>query len=295
VHGNRQRFRIKIDSAMSDPFIPLVNPPDALTRPAMWFAFQGAQLLIRREDGRAFVPSTRHISDFGLEAVRSQYLGLYEGNHCFSCEIAAEVAAPEGMAWTGLRGLFGLVDDHLFALAGRAVQIVDWDRSHLYCGRCGTPTVVKTGERARQCPKCGQVHYPRIAPAVMALVRNGKQLLLARSPHFPPGMHSALAGFVEPGESLEQCLVREVREEVGIEVVNLRYFSSQPWPFPHSLMIAFNCDYAGGEITPEPSEIEAADWFDLDSLPVLPNKISIARRLIDATIAQIRSEKAVTT
>jgi len=280
---------------MSDPFIPLVNPPDALSSPAMWFAFQGAQLLIRREEGRASVPSARHISEFGLEAVRSQYLGLYEGNHCFSCEIAAEVAAPEGMAWTGLRGLFGLVDDHLFALAGRAVQIVDWDRSHLYCGRCGTPTVVKTGERARQCPKCGQVHYPRIAPAVMALVRNGKQLLLARSPHFPPGMHSALAGFVEPGESLEQCLVREVREEVGIEVVNLRYFSSQPWPFPHSLMIAFNCDYAGGEITPEPSEIEAADWFDLDSLPVLPNKISIARRLIDATIAQIRSEKAVTT
>jgi len=280
---------------MSDPFIPLVNPPDALSSPAMWFAFQGAQLLIRREEGRASVPSARHISEFGLEAVRSQYLGLYEGNHCFSCEIAAEVAAPEGMAWTGLRGLFGLVDDHLFALAGRAVQIVDWDRSHLYCGRCGTPTVVKTGERARQCPKCGQVHYPRIAPAVMALVRNGKQLLLARSPHFPPGMHSALAGFVEPGESLEQCLVREVREEVGIEVVNLRYFSSQPWPFPHSLMIAFNCDYAGGEITPEPSEIEAADWFDLDKLPVLPNKISIARRLIDATIAQIRSEKAVTT
>jgi len=280
---------------MSDPFIPLVNPPDALSSPAMWFAFQGAQLLIRREEGRASVPSARHISEFGLEAVRSQYLGLYEGNHCFSCEIAAEVAAPEGMAWTGLRGLFGLVDDHLFALAGRAVQIVDWDRSHLYCGRCGTPTVVKTGERARQCPKCGQVHYPRIAPAVMALVRNGKQLLLARSPHFPPGMHSALAGFVEAGESLEQCLVREVREEVGIEVVNLRYFSSQPWPFPHSLMIAFNCDYAGGEITPEPSEIEAADWFDLDSLPVLPNKISIARRLIDATIAQIRSEKAVTT
>jgi NAD+ diphosphatase len=276
---------------MSDPFIPLFNPPDALNSPAMWFAFQGAQLLIRREEERVSIPSIHHISDLGLEPIRSQYLGLYQGNHCFSCEIAADVAAPEGMVWTGLRGLFGLVDDYLFALAGRAVQIVDWDRSHLYCGRCGTPTVVKAGERARQCPNCGQVHYPRLAPAVMALVRNGEQLLLARSPHFPPGMHSALAGFVEPGESLEQCLVREVREEVGVEVVNLRYFSSQPWPFPHSLMIAFNCDYASGQITPEPSEIEAAAWFDLDSLPVLPNKISIARRLIDATIAQIRSEK----
>ena len=108
-------------------------------------------------------------------------------------------------------------------------------------------------------------------------------------------MHSALAGFVEPGESLEQCLHREVKEEVGIEVADLRYFSSQPWPFPHSLMIAYNCDYVSGEITPEPGEIEAAGWFGLDDLPVLPNRISIARRLIDATIAQMRSQKAATT
>jgi NAD+ diphosphatase len=279
---------------MSDPFVPLVKPPESLNAPALWFAFQGAQLLVRREEGRALVPSARQPAELGLEALRSQYLGLYEGIHCFACEIATQAPAPEGMVWTGLRSLFGMVDDELFALAGRAIQIMDWDRSHLYCGRCGTPTVVKAGERARQCPSCGQVHYPRIAPAVMALVRKADRLLLARSPHFPPGMHSALAGFVEPGESLEQCLVREVREEVGVEVANLRYFSSQPWPFPHSLMIAFNCDYAGGEITPEPGEIEAAGWFDLDNLPVLPNKISIARRLIDSTIAQIRSEKAVT-
>jgi NAD+ diphosphatase len=129
----------------------------------------------------------------------------------------------------------------------------------------------------------------------MALVRRGEALLLARSPHFPAGMHSALAGFVEPGESLEHCLVREVREEVGIEVTNLRYFSSQPWPFPHSLMIAFNCDYAGGELKPDPAEIEAAAWFTPDNLPMLPNKISIARRLIDATLAQMRMHSAVTT
>jgi len=205
------------------------------------------------------------------------------------------VAPPEGMTWAGLRSLFGALDDRLFAVLGRAVQIMDWDRSHQFCGRCGTPTARKAGELARQCPGCGQTHYPRIAPAVMALVRRRDQLLLARSPHFPPGMHSALAGFVEPGESLEQCLHREVREEVGVGVTNLQYFSSQPWPFPHSLMIAFNCDYAEGEIVPEPGEIEAAAWFDLDHLPVLPNRISIARRLIDATIAQMRSEKAVTT
>jgi NAD+ diphosphatase len=198
------------------------------------------------------------------------------------------------MSWAGLRSLFGAVDDMLFALVGRALQIMDWDRSHQYCGRCGTPTRLKAGERARECPGCAQVHYPRIAPAVMALVRRDDTLLLARSPHFPPGMHSALAGFVEPGESLEQCLAREVREEVGIEVTNLRYFSSQPWPFPHSLMIAFNCDYAGGELTPDSSEIEAAGWFALHELPLLPNRISIARRLIDGTIAQMRAENVAT-
>jgi len=223
---------------------------------------------------------------------RSQYLGVLGEQHCFACELEEGSAPPEGMQWSGLRALFGAVDDSLFAIAGRAFQIVDWDRSHQFCGRCGTPTQVKNNERARECPSCKQVHYPRIAPAIMALVRRGRELLLARSPHFAPGMYSALAGFVEPGETLEQTLVREVREEVSIEVTNVRYFASQPWPFPHSLMIAFNADYAGGEITPEPGEIEAADWFTLDRLPqALPSKISISRRLIDAALADLSASR----
>jgi len=274
---------------MSELYVPLVTPPDARSEPAHWFLFQGSQILVHREDGQASVPVVVDPRDLGLHPLRDQYLGTLAGQHCYSGECAPEVPAPDGYVWSGLRALFGLFDDNMFALAGRAVQIMDWDRTHLYCGRCGTPTELKPGERARQCPNCGQVHYPRIAPAVMALVQRGDQLLLARSPHFVPGMYSALAGFVEPGESLEHCLVREVKEEVGIKVGNLRYFSSQPWPFPHSLMIAFNCDWVEGEITPDPSEIEAAGWFDLERLPVLPNKISIARRLIDSTIAKLRA------
>jgi NAD+ diphosphatase len=142
-------------------------------------------------------------------------------------------------------------------------------------------------ERARECPACGLVAYPRIAPAVMCLVTRERAILLARSPRFPPGMYSALAGFVEPGESLEQCLAREVLEETGVRIANARYFASQPWPFPHSLMIAFVADYAGGEITPAPGEIEDAQWFRLDALPKLPNRISIARRLIDGVVAEL--------
>jgi NAD+ diphosphatase len=144
---------------------------------------------------------------------------------------------------------------------------------------------MKTTEFAMECPACRLTAYPRISPAVMVLVERGNDLLLARSPHFKPGVFSALAGFVEPGETLEQCAVREVREEVGIEITNLRYFKSQPWPFPNSLMIAYFADYAGGTITPDPSEIEAADWFSRDALPLLPDPVSIARQLIEAALS----------
>ena len=273
-------------------FTALVTPPADRTGPALWFAFQGAQILVLRNEQSASLPHAADLRDLGITPKRSQYLGVLGAQHCFACELEEGSAPPDGMQWSGLRALFGAVDDSLFAIAGRAFQIVDWDRSHQFCGRCGTPTQVKSNERARECPNCKQVHYPRIAPAIMALVRRGRELLLARSPHFAPGMYSALAGFVEPGETLEQTLVREVREEVGIEVANVRYFASQPWPFPHSLMIAFNADYAGGEITPEPGEIEAADWFTLERLPqALPSKISISRRLIDAALADLGASR----
>jgi NAD+ diphosphatase len=273
--------------AAPDRFVPLVAPPPGLASPALWFVFQGTQVLVRRIEDRTEIPMLRNTLDIGLAPLRTQYLGTFGDQHCFACECPEGCTAPDGTRWSGLRALFGALDDSLFALAGRAFQIVDWDRSHQFCGRCGTPTESKPSERARVCPNCGQTHYPRIAPAVMALVRRGHEFLLARSPHFPPGMFSALAGFSEPGETLEQTLVREVREEVGIEVTNLRYFASQPWPFPHSLMIAFHVDYAGGEIVPDPNEIEAAGWFSADRLPpALPNPISIARRLIDSTLAE---------
>jgi NAD+ diphosphatase len=186
---------------------------------------------------------------------------------------------------TPLRAIFTLAGPERFALAGRATQLLDWQANHRYCGRCGTPTEIMAGEPAMRCPACGLLAYPRLSPAVMVLVRDGEKLLLARSPHFKPGVYSALAGFVEPGETLEECAVREVREEVGIEIANLRYFSSQPWPFPNSLMIAFFADYVGGTITPQPGEIEDAGWYLPAELPLLPDPVSIARRLIDAALA----------
>jgi len=219
-------------------------------------------------------------ADFGVPAGALR-VGEWQGRPCHAADVRS---LPPGLAGEqrSLRALFGLAGAEAFALAGRASQLLDWQSQHRYCGRCAAQTTSLPGETAMRCPDCGLLAYPRISPAAMVLITRGDEVLLARSPHFRPGVFSALAGFVEAGETLEQCAVREVREEVGIEIANLRYFRSQSWPFPNSLMLAFLADYAGGEITPQESEIEAADWFAVDSLPELPEHLSIARQLIDA-------------
>lgn len=269
-------------------FLPGVAAPQEAAAAAYWFAFRDTELLVAADRTAPRVPLLRELDALGLPLLRTQYLGQLGTAPCFACEVSKEAALAEGWEFRGLRALFGALDEAHFALAGRALQIIDWDRTHLFCGRCGTPTALRQDERSRECPSCKLVAYPRLAPAVMALVRRlPDEVLLARSPRFAPGMYSALAGFAEPGETLEQCLHREVLEEVGIRVQNLRYFASQPWPFPHSLMIAFIADYDSGEISPDPLEIEAAQWFKIRDLPKLPMPISIARRLIDAAIAEM--------
>ncbi len=196
-------------------------------------------------------------------------------------EVPDGAEAPEGSAFVDLRAIFAAVDEEFFAVAGKAKQVVSWHATHHFCGRCGGETEPARGEMAMRCARCGMMHYPRVSPAVIVRVRRGDEILLARSPGFPKGLRSVLAGFVEPGESIEETIHREVREEVGIEVENLRYFGSQPWPFPNSLMIGFTADYAGGELAPQPGEIEDAGWYRAGDLPQLPPKVSIARRMIE--------------
>jgi len=276
----------------------------AASADGLWFVFRGDRLLVeigppdprpgddprvRERPSWARLPLQKNNNPLWSTPLRTLYLGGLRGCDCWAAEVA-EAGPPPGHDWIGLRALFSVLEDAHFALAGRALQLLQWDRDHQFCGRCGTPTQPRAEERVRVCPACKLAAYPRVAPAVMALVRRGRELLLGRSPHFPSGMYSALAGFVEPGETLEQCVAREVAEEVGVTVTNLAYFASQPWPFPHSLMIAFVCDWVGGEIRAQEGEIEAADWFDVLQLPKLPSKISIARRLIDAVSAEIRRQ-----
>jgi NAD+ diphosphatase len=262
-------------------YVPSVVPPADRSEPALWFAFQRSQMLVYRGDDGPEVPCCHDLGVHGLDPLRTQYLGTYDGRHCYTVELHQEARAPEGWELVGLRDVFAQVEGTLAALSGRAFQIIDWDRNHQYCSRCGAPTLPREGERSRACTRCERVSYPPISPAVMILVTRGREVLLARKPSFAPGRYSALAGFVEPGEMLEETVVRETREEVGVEIHRIRYFGSQSWPFPHSLMVAFTAEHAGGEITPDGVEIEEARWFDAAALPALPPSISISRRLID--------------
>jgi NAD+ diphosphatase len=262
-------------------FISGIVPPAEKKRPAWWFAFQGSKLLVYQGSDSVSIPCLIDFSELGLVASSQHYLGHLGDRDCYAVELAEETTLPPGMTLEGLRQVYGRLDETLFWVATRAVQIVDWDRTHLFCSRCGTPLRTKKTERAKECPSCGQLHFPRLAPAIIVVVQRGHELLLARSRHFLPRMYSVLAGFVEPGESLEEAVAREVKEEVGIDIKDIKYFGSQPWPFPHSLMIGFTATYAGGEITLDDSEIEDAGWFTADHLPQIPGKISIARKLID--------------
>ena len=271
-------------------FVSHTVEPEDRSDAAYWFIFQGNKLLTQATGDTASVPLIDSPDTIGIRIIRRQYLGHLElpsGDqiHCFSAEMDPEDEVPDGLGADGLRQLYHKLDDHMFMLAGRGVQVMDWDRTHLYCGRCATATETLSYERAKKCPECELTSYPRLSPAIIiAVVRQspeGKQLMLARNHRFPTGFYSVIAGFVEPGETLEECAEREVGEEVGIHIKNIRYFASQSWPFPNSLMLGFTADYAGGEIVLEEAEIADANWFAADKLPHLPPKISIARRLID--------------
>jgi NAD+ diphosphatase len=271
---------------MTRSFIAAVEPPENLAAgtPAWWFAVRGDNVLTI-EDERV-LPVRQDPMELGVSATTMHFLGMLDDRPCYAIGLTDDFSPPGGEALAGLRSLYGRVDDTLFALAGRAVQIVAWDNTHRFCGRCGTPTEQAPGERAKRCPACGLLNFPRLSPAVITLVERDDHVLLARNHRFTGGMYSVLAGFVEPGESLEEAVQREIAEEVSIAVTNLRYFGSQPWPFPNSLMIGFTADYAAGEIDIDDHEIADAAWFAPDNLPPIPQKLSIARRLIDAYLAK---------
>lgn len=256
---------------------PGLIPPEE-TNTGLWFVFNAGKLLINTSKNH--VPSQDELDEAVIRCERRLYLGLLDGHPCY-CSSTQCVVEDSSLSFRELRSLFGVLDENEFLLAGKAAQIIHWDLTSRFCGRCGHKTEDKPDERAKVCPECGLISYPRISLAVITLVIRERKILLAHSNRFKSNMYSLIAGFVEPGETLEDAVQREIMEEVGIRVQNIRYFSSQPWPYPDSLMIGFIADYAGGEIRVDGVEISDAGWYGNGYYPELPSKLSIARKLID--------------
>ena len=241
-------------------------------------------LIVVRKDSHVALPFLT-LADYDPGEARRHFLGTLDGRGVWAVESDEE---PDDAAFLPLIMSHGKLGDELWAVAGRAVQIATWWRTHQYCGACGKPNSLRDLERALGCDDCKTLAYPRLAPAVIVLIHRDDEVLLARGKSFGAPMYSTLAGFVEPGESLEQCVAREVREEVGVEVKDITYRHSQAWPFPHSVMIGFTAEWASGDIVIDESEIVDAQWWSIDDLPNIPPPFAISRWLIDDHVERLR-------
>lgn len=251
----------------------------------IWFIFKGNKLIFKSLNDKTL----SHTKFSDIENLYPYLNRKYPigslGNKKFFCgEIISDISLPDTLKEITLREAGSYLDEVLFSMAGKAFQILDWDSKSNFCGRCGSKTKHKDDERAKICPNCNFIDYPRTSPAIIvAVIKDGK-LLLAHNAGFKGDMYSLVAGFVDSNETLEDCVRREVFEEINIKVKNIKYITSQSWPFPNSLMLGFLAEYSSGEINVDGVEISDANWFDRDNLPTLPPKFSIARKIIDKYI-----------
>lgn len=262
-----------------------VSPPDQTNGPAFWFLYRSNKLMVKKADRSCSIPTEADLDIRKIQSTSGHYIGSIGEQACYAAAYPAGQEEPETMEFQGLMELYGRLDETMFRVAGYAAQIVTWDETHKFCGKCGETSETKAGERAKLCPKCGYMAFPRLSPAVILSVTKGDKILLVKN--LKTDFYTVVAGFVESGETLEECLQREVREEVGIEIKNIAYFGSQPWPFPHSLMIAFTAEYDKGDLNIEHNELLHADWYAVDDIPDIklkPIPFSIARQLIGSFI-----------
>jgi NAD+ diphosphatase len=252
-----------------------------------WLVFSNNQLMLIKKDGSYRLPDFFDLPSWIYKGEKNYALGSINNANCFCIELNAQIELSEPYEWVSLKSALDLLDIKWFTVAAKASQVLLWEKNHQYCGRCSEPTIHKLDTFERSCKHCKLYFYPRISPSIIVMIKKEDKILMARKAQFPPGTYALVAGFVEPGESLEQALHREVKEEVGISVKNIRYFGSQSWPFPDSLMLAFTADHDKGEIVMEDGEFEAADWFSAENLPGFPaSKVSIARKLTDSFLTE---------
>ncbi len=251
---------------------------------AWWFIICDGQLLVANGPQPVPFGCLRELPFPDLDFEPCIHIGEFEGTPAYLFQLT-DASIDMGLGeYQGLRYLLGKVHDDLFNLAGRAFQIVNFLETHRFCGQCGKQMHRIDWELAMKCYDCGHRCYPRVSPCIIVAIRKGKQVLLANHVrHNKPGqeIYTTLAGFTEAGETLEQCVEREVFEEAGIKVKNISYVKSQPWPFPHSLMMGFIADYDSGELNIDKHELNDANWYDFNNLPLLPPHGTIARLLIE--------------
>ena len=254
------------------------NPPDK----AYYFIFSGNDILVEKvSDTLVTIPCIEQDAAEQMDLSDACVLGQYDHIFCYCAGVRPE-KVPDRYELINLRSLSGRVETDFWSMAGYARQIHDWDMNFKFCGRCGARTTRAATEHSRVCKTCRLTSYPRISPAIITAVVKDHQILLARGVNFPNRkMFSVLAGFVEPGESLEDCVKREIFEEVGIRVKQIHYFNSQPWPFPDSLMIGFTAVYDSGALAIDENEILEAGWFKAGDLPVIPKRHTLAGELIN--------------
>lgn len=266
--------------------MPAVVPPDSQDPDAWWFVYSGYRLLVKVSGDAVEIPVTGEAEMRGVDLSKGIYLGKLRGRPCYAAEGEFPERTSSELVFQELRSLYGRLEDEIYEIALFGVHLAVWDQSCRFCSQCRGKLKPRRDMRAKECETCGRLEFPRISPAIIVLVEKDGAILLARSPRFAGRFFSVLAGFVEPGESLEEAVRREVKEETGISVKDIAYFGSQPWPFPDSLMIGFTARYDSGEIRIDGDEIVDAGWYRADNLPQLPGKLSIARQLIDWFISK---------
>ena len=252
-----------------------------------WFLFKKDKVLYFGKDNDIRFPELLSPSELGLKTSEPQFIGTIDGKNAFAAqvfegeEICYNCCGVAQYTYASLRDLYTKIGRDMFTVAGRALHICRWHESWKFGPSGGAPMEDSKTERAKVCTKCGHIDYPVLSPAVITAVSKGDKLLLAHNVRFADGRYSIIAGFVESGESAEDAIRREIMEEVGIKVKNIRYFGSQCWPFPNSFMLGFTAEYESGEIRPDGVEIDKADWFSEDQFPNLPSFASISRALIE--------------
>jgi NAD+ diphosphatase len=261
-------------------FAPAKRGDKPTTAEGHWILVQGQNLLVV-PDGDSFrLPTGR--CPVALDDAAPFWLGTYRDAPCWVVPIGAEAAPPAGLSRETMVPMRGArMPDELLSLGGMAMQALWWESTSGHCPRCGTPTVRIENEWGKKCPRCAYEHYPHLHPATIVLVRDGNRVLLTRKAEWAPGRYALIAGFVDNGESLESCVAREIKEEAGVDVKDIRYVGSQNWPFPSQMMIGFVATYAGGDLVIDKEELEDACWFPCGALPSLPSRHSISRFIID--------------